>query len=584
MDKIQAIIEEITGKGINEEENLKGSKVRAFAWARVSTEEQERRGLSIPQQLKEIGEYAARRDIEIVEQFHEAASAFSKNGKRPEFDRMIEKAKANPDINAILIHDFSRFSRDSVTGRALLRELRDAGIRVLSVNDPDFDPETESGVYTEAFTFAKNEVYSRTLAMHVKKGCRANVNARDPESGLCFKNGAKPLWGYKAERVNNGVGKGGRPIQKTIWVLDDTVVAGKPVHEWVRYLLIDLVLHGFSVGKLRDFCNESGIPGRRAKPWGTNSFRGFFDAHNLLKYAGYGVWNVRSVRGVYKPASEWEIVENAHPPIITLDEALKITEVRRELRRDCPGFGKAGKSEYLLSGGLASCARCGGNLIGHKNQHAAYYVCASEPYRAGKGCGKGVYIPQLLLEGEVVKDIQGIIAKLADPVRFTKKVNEELRQMWKQQTGFTPDAEKRIREIDGKIDHIRNLLESGLDDVAWANGRIRDLKQERDTLVQSIKTTGEPLQVDASKAMSYRSDLLNTLKHGTPEERKLYIRPWIDSMALYPDEREVRIKYRVPASVLNTDVMAIPGHGISAASASLPMLGSLLLNRCRTPI
>jgi hypothetical protein len=48
---------------------------KALAWARVSTGMQEERGLSMPEQLREIHRYAEARGISIVADFQEAASA-----------------------------------------------------------------------------------------------------------------------------------------------------------------------------------------------------------------------------------------------------------------------------------------------------------------------------------------------------------------------------------------------------------------------------------------------------------------------------------------------------------------------------
>jgi hypothetical protein len=155
------------------------------------------------------------------------------------------------------------------------------------------------------------------------------------------------------------------------------------------------------------------------------------------------------------------------------------------------------------------------------------------------------------LEDQVIAGIQGIIAKLADPERFTRKVNAELKRIWRQETGVDPDAEKRIREIDMKIAHIRKLLEEGLDDVKWANERLRELRQEHDHLSKALAKPGQPVQVDSKKAMEYRADLARVFRDAKPEERKQYVRAWVEKITLFPDRRELEIRYRVPEPVLN---------------------------------
>ncbi len=91
--------------------------VRQFlAYARVSTDDQERAGLSIPAQLREMQEYAHAKSILLVGAYQEADSAFSDESRRPEFWRMIERAKADPHITGILVHDHSRFYRDPYAG------------------------------------------------------------------------------------------------------------------------------------------------------------------------------------------------------------------------------------------------------------------------------------------------------------------------------------------------------------------------------------------------------------------------------------------------------------------------------------
>ena len=92
-----------------------------------------------------------------------------------------------------------------------MQELRRAGVEVLSVTGPPVE-DTAAGVYMAAITFAKNEAYSKKVAFHTRKGCRANVQTRDPETGWCYKNGGQAPFGYRSERLQRGEVKRGRPL------------------------------------------------------------------------------------------------------------------------------------------------------------------------------------------------------------------------------------------------------------------------------------------------------------------------------------------------------------------------------------
>lgn len=516
------------------------AKPSAIAWARVSTSMQEDRGLSIPEQLREIRAYAERHGIQIVAEFHEAASAFQRDEKRLEFHRMLAQAKSDPSISLILVHDLSRFSRDSARAKVMVRELLRAGTKVVSLNDPEIDPESVTGVYMEAITYAKNEAYSREIAFHTRKGCRANVQARDPETGWCYKNGGQPLWGYRAERLPRGKEKG-RTAYKSIWVFDDTVVAGRSTHEWVRECLI-LAAGGATLDQLRDFCNNSDIPARRGQFWGISTWNSLLQPSALLQYCGYGVWNVHQKNGRERPASEWVVVENAHPALITQDEAKAIAATRRRhtvARRFDGGYGKSRASRYLLSGGLFKCGRCGKNMIGFRSATGSYYVCGSQPYRRGLGCGPSVLVQQDWIERDVVNGLGEILGRCTDPKGPARRLNEELRHHWEVVTGRDPDADRKLAAIDAKVANIRRAVEDGLSDAAWANARLQELHVERAAILGSDGDPGCPPQVDPDAALALRRETEQIMTQGPPAARKQALRAFVEEITLAPENLEV---------------------------------------------
>jgi hypothetical protein len=444
--------------------------LRAFAWGRVSTDEQGERGESIQEQLRQVRAHAERQGIEIVGEYQEVGSAFQREDRRVEFHRMIEEAKKREDVNAILVHDFSRFSRDSLRAQMLIRELREAGVQVLSASDPNFDPETSHGVYLEHFTHAKNEAYSRDIAFHTIKGCRANVQSRDPVTGWCYKNGGQPLFGYRTKQVNRGGEKRGRPIAKSIWELDNTEIAGKPLHEWVKHCLL-MAADGASLNQLRDFCNEKGFPARRKSHWGISTWNALLQPHVLMKYCGIEIWGMRDKKGRTQQRDKWVVVENAHPAILTPEEAKQIVEARKKQGGKTNGLpkGRSRNSPYLLSGGLFKCGRCGANMTGLKGTSGTHYVCGSLPYRRGKGCGKGVYVPVKLIEKEAIRGLREVVSDCTDPKGFARLVNEELKRIWQQQNGPDLEAKRKLKSVEKKMANVRKAIEDGINDAEWAN-------------------------------------------------------------------------------------------------------------------
>ena len=542
--------------------------LRAFAWARVSTDMQGERGDSIPEQLRQIRAYAEQHGIEVVGEFSEVASAFQKEERRVEFHRMLAQAKADAGINAILVHDFSRFSRDSLLARTLIRDLRKVGIKVISATDPRTDTGSATDVYVEAFVHAKNEAYSRDIAFHTRKGCQANAQTRDPGTNWCYTNGGQPLWGYRMEQLQRGLDKRGRPIIKSIWALDDTVVAGRLTHEWIRHCLVEMAARGASLNELRDFCEETRLPARRKAHWGCSTWNALLQPHVLLKYCGHGVWNVHTKTGAIRPSSEWVIVENAHPAIISPEEAQAIVEARRQRTRQVffqPG-GRSRSSPYLLTGGLFKCGRCGANMTGLKVVGGTYYVCGSLPYRRGRGCGTGVYVPVDLAEREAIAGLKGLVGHCSDPRGFTRRVNEEIARLWQASARREPVAEGKVEEVDAKIVNIRKAIEDGLADASWANSRLRELSADRQRLTRAVTPVGKPPQITVDEAMTYRRDVERLFQHGTMAERKQLMRAWVADMKLAPERREIEITYRVPEPFMNK---LVAGAGFEPATFGL---------------
>jgi hypothetical protein len=82
---------------------------RAALYLRVSTGRQADNDLSIPDQRRQANAYCASRGWEIVADYVEPGASAT-DGRRPEFQRMIDAATTKPPaFDVILVHSFSRF-------------------------------------------------------------------------------------------------------------------------------------------------------------------------------------------------------------------------------------------------------------------------------------------------------------------------------------------------------------------------------------------------------------------------------------------------------------------------------------------
>ncbi|MDR1327478.1 MAG: recombinase family protein [Heliobacteriaceae bacterium] len=84
--------------------------MKAVIYARVSSDEQQKEGFSIPAQIELLENYAKRNNIEVVKVYEEAQTA--KQAGRVKFNEMLNFLHASKDINAILVEKTDRLYRN----------------------------------------------------------------------------------------------------------------------------------------------------------------------------------------------------------------------------------------------------------------------------------------------------------------------------------------------------------------------------------------------------------------------------------------------------------------------------------------
>jgi site-specific DNA recombinase len=142
-------------------------QVRCCIYARVSTEEQAERDLSIPFQLERCRYHAQGKGWDVGSEFVDAGES-ARTDRRPEFQKMISAARAK-EFDVILVHKFDRFARNDYDFVVYEKELEDLGITLESVSEPG-DASTPAGYIGRRMMQVISTWYSKNLAIEVKKG------------------------------------------------------------------------------------------------------------------------------------------------------------------------------------------------------------------------------------------------------------------------------------------------------------------------------------------------------------------------------------------------------------------------------
>ena len=132
---------------------------------------------------------------------------------------MIEEAKNDPACGYIAVDDESRFFRNKYETARVKGELLEYGVRTIT-STRTADPRTVHGLWMETIEETAAHADSIMRGQYTMRGMKGNIHKRDEKTGWAFKNGPAP-YGWKARRIHLGHDSRGRPINRTIWELDE---------------------------------------------------------------------------------------------------------------------------------------------------------------------------------------------------------------------------------------------------------------------------------------------------------------------------------------------------------------------------
>ncbi len=510
--------------------NSKWNGMKTVIYARVSSEKQAEKDLSIPAQLKTLRKYALERGWEIVSEYVDEAES-AKSANRPAFQEMIAAAKKKEKpFDSILVWKLSRFARnreDSIIYKSLLRK---RGISVISINEQIDD--SASGRLLEGMIEVIDEFYSANLAQDTMRGMKENISRG-------FFNGGNVPFGYRKVKVPvNG-------SQKTKLEPYDSEVQ-------IVKRAFQMALKGKGGKEIARVFNEEGLRTRSGKLFGTTTIN--FWLKNPV-YTGSLVWNRTdrtSDKAFRKPATEAIVAPDTHKSIVSqadFDRVQTLLADRRPFTRPPRGVS----SPYVLSG-LAHCSKCGAAMIGTaaKSGKYLYYECDNR-FKKGKDSCIGLRFRKEMVENFVLEKIRQNILTKENLTKLVHLINGELLETASHLEKQLEQTEKELTMIGGKLTKLYVALESGkldMDDLAPRIKELRasqhELQQQRDSLISRIESD-EPEKLDENEVMSYVNELEQVLGEKSFLQQKTFLRRFVKRVEINP--QGFVMDYTIPVPV-----------------------------------
>jgi hypothetical protein len=234
------------------------------------------------------------------------------------------------------------------------------------------------------------------------------------------------------------------------------------------------------------------------------------------------------------PKSEWIIVEDAHPAIVTKETFELANQFRQEYHRRNRHYYESG---YLLSG-LIRCSNCGFNFQGtiYGAKKIRYYIDGGYANK-GKSVCAHLKINQQKLEAFVIDAIRKRVLK-SD---LTEVLEEELRKRLKSTSLERLDSveayETKLSDVRKRIERIMTLVENGIrleEQIEKLHALEREKRQVERQLEQLelMKMTPRDL-VDCRAQVQYLLDNFETiLKTASLANQKELLRRFIEKIVV----------------------------------------------------
>jgi len=374
--------------------------MNCLLYARVSTDKQVQRDLSIPAQIAAMREYAKRNGWKVTGHFIDEGES-AKTANRPELKKLLNYCKENKGVDIVVVHKIDRLARNLIDYATIKAILKQKGIRLISASEP-FD-DNPIGRLLENIIASISEWYSANLGEEIKKANMAKLKRGEWPH--------KPPIGYKSIK-REGARVKHVPDPKT-----------SPL---VRQAFELFSTGNYSLSSLSEEMCERGLKTRYGRKYSPEAMKVLL---TRAFYIGKMEWNGKEYRGRYKP-------------IISADLFYRVQEV---LKRRSVDTGEKGKLHFLLRG-IAYCKACGHKLTGEVHPRGSYYRCLPNIHK--EKCTQS-YIPVSFLDAQ----LEALYAQLQPSRKLLELIKTEVKMIADRRKKI---AEKEIRTLERTVQDIES--------------------------------------------------------------------------------------------------------------------------------
>jgi len=425
--------------------------MNTLLYARVSTDRQAQKDLSIPAQLSAMKDFAKNKGLKIIDTYIDAGES-AKTINRPELKRLMKYCKEHGDqVDAVMVHKIDRLARNLVDHATIKALLKQKNIRLISVVENCEDSIT--GQLVENIMASIAEFYSANLGEEVKKG----INSK-------LKNGgwpAKAPLGYK--NINN---KQGKPYP----------VENPETAPLIRQTFELYSSGNYSLAALSEEMYERGLKTRYDNKFSKERIKNIL-INNF--YIGRMVWRDKEYSGTHKPL---------------ISERL-FYQVQENMRKRHKDTGEKGRYSFLLRG-VAYCQTCGEKLTAEVHARGSYYSCirnhqkdkCTEPYSPIKN---------------IEDQLEVLYEKMQPPIEVLELIKEELEGIVQKRQQVAKTELTSLQQKMSKIEEKELKLADELVERDISRDVFKKLQQKITAEKNAVQERLSQLKVDYQEPLDF---------------------------------------------------------------------------------